>query len=147
MLLNLKDEGVLVSRDATVRGKSGEDYQIDVYYEFLRANVRHRVIIECKDWKHPVKRETINALESKIRDIPGVVGVIVSRNGYQSGAKQFAEYQGILALTPDDLPSLPSLVAERLATVALPDENCIGEPFWTIMELRGGKNSGSYIPR
>ncbi len=33
MLLNLKDEGVVVSRDATVRGKSGENYQIDVYYE------------------------------------------------------------------------------------------------------------------
>ncbi|MGG6268347.1 restriction endonuclease [Leptolyngbya sp. AN03gr2] len=146
MLLNLKDEGIVVSRDATIRGKSDEDYQIDVYYEFLRANVRHRVIIECKDWKHPVKRETINALESKIRDIPGVIGVIISRNGYQSGAKQFAEYQGILALIPDELPSLSSLIAERLATVLLPDESCIGEPFWTVMEMRDGQNTGSYLP-
>lgn len=145
MLLNLKDEGVVVSRNATIRGKSGADYQIDVYYEFLRANVRHRVIIECKDWKDSVKREKINVLESKIRDIPGVIGVIISRHGYQSGAQQFAEYHGILALTPDELPSLNSLIAERLATVSLPDEKCIGEPFWTIMEIRKGKNTGSYV--
>jgi predicted RecB family endonuclease len=100
MLLNLKDEGVIVSQITIVRGKSGEDYQIDVYYEFLRAGIRHRVIIKCKDWKSPVKKETINALELKMRDITGVVGVIISRNGYQSGAKQFADNQGIFALAP-----------------------------------------------
>jgi Restriction endonuclease len=144
MLLNLKDEGVIVSRNTTIRGKSGVDYKIDVYYEFMLAGIRHRVIIECKDWKDPVNRDMVNVLESKIRDIPGVVGLIISRNGYQSGAKQFADHHGILALTPDELPSLNFLIAERLKTVALPDENCIGEPFWTIMDMREGENTGSW---
>ena len=75
ILLNLKDEGIVVSSGAStfLKGLSGENYQIDVYYEFERAGVRHRVIIECKDWKHPVKREQVNTLESKVRDIPGLV--------------------------------------------------------------------------
>jgi hypothetical protein len=42
-----------------------------------------------------------------MRDITGVVGVIISRNGYQSGAKQFADNQGIFALTPDELLFYP----------------------------------------
>ena len=112
---------------------------IDIYYEFERAEVRHRVIIECKDWNHPVKREQINSLESKVRDIPGVIGVIVSKAGYQSGAINFAQKKGILALTIDELPSLGNVIANRLKTVLLPDENCIGEPFWGIMETVDGQ--------
>lgn len=146
VLLNFKDEGIVVTTNATLRGITGANYKIDVYYEFLRAGVRHRVIIECKDWGSPVERDRINALESKIHDISGVIGVIVSRSGYQSGAIDFAHKKGILAFTPDDLPTLNVLVAERLTTVALPDETAIGEPFWTIMEIRNGKNTGSYLP-
>lgn len=147
LLLNFKDDGILVTGGSTtfLRGTSGEDYQIDVYYEFVRAGVRHRVIIECKDWKSPVKREVINTLESKVRDIPGVIGVIISRSGYQSGAVSFASKKGILALTFDELPSLGTLIGERLRTVALPDENCIGEPFWTIMMIREGENTGVWF--
>lgn len=147
MLLNLKDEGIIVTGGANtyLSGISGERYQIDVYYEFVRAGVRHRVIIECKDWKDPVKREVINALESKVRDIPGVIGVIIARNGYQSGAINFSKQKGILALTSDELPSLGTLIGERIQTVALPDETCIGEPFWTIMMTRSGENTGVWL--
>ena len=122
ILLNLKDEGIVVAGGANtfLKGISGETYQIDVYYEFERAGILHKVIIECKDWKAPVKREMINALESKVRDIPGVIGVIISRNGYQSGAINFARKKGILVLTSEELPSLGFLIGERLKTVALP---------------------------
>ena len=147
LLLNLKDEGIVVTGGSNtfLKGISGEVYQIDVYYEFERAGIRHRVIIECKDWKSPVKREVINALESKVRDIPGVIGVIISRSGYQSGAINFSRQKGILALTSDELPSLGFLIGERLKTVALPDEKCIGEPFWTIMMTRDGSNTGVWF--
>lgn len=146
ILLNLKDEVILVTKNATFQGSNGQNYQIDVYYEFLRAGVRHRVIIECKDWSRPVNQDQICALESKVSHIPGVIGVIVSRNGYQSVAIDLANSSGILPLTLDDLPTLNVVIAERLAIVALPDENCVGEPFWTIMEVRNGKNTGSYLP-
>ena len=37
-------------------------------------------------------------------------------------------------MTIDELPSLGNVIVNRLKTVLLPDENCIGEPFWGIME-------------
>lgn len=61
---------------------------------------------------------------------------MVSRLGYQKLAREIAEDNDVLLLTKDDLPKLNELLAERLKTVALPDETTVGEPFWTIMEER-----------
>lgn len=143
-LLNMRDEGVVVGNPVFMTGKSGEQHEIDVYYEFSRAGIRHRVAIECKDWATPVSKGQIQEFESKLRDIGNITGVVVSRNGYQSGADGFAKYHDILPLRFDDLPSFNALLAARLKTVALPDENYVGEPFWIIMEIRDGKVTGSH---
>ena len=143
-LLNMRDEGVVVGNPVFITGRSGEQHEIDVYYEFTKAGISHRVAIECKDWATPVSKGQIQEFESKLRDIGNIIGVMVSRNGYQSGAEGFAKYNDILALRFDDLPSFNKLLAERLKTVALPDENYVGEPFWTIMETRDGKVTGSH---
>jgi hypothetical protein len=143
-LLNMKDEGVVVSRRAVLRGKSGANHEVDVYYEFKRAGIRHRVAIECKHLGRPVEKGDIAEFEGKVRDIGGVKGVVISNSGYQEGAIQYASHWDILLLTTNDLPTLNILLADRLRTVALPDETYIGEPFWTIMEVRDGKVTGSY---
>lgn len=143
-LLNMRDEGVVVGNPVFMTGKSGEQHEIDVYYEFTKAGIRHRVAIECKDWATPVSKGQIQEFESKLRDIGNITGVVVSRNGYQSGADGFAKYHDILPLRFDDLPSFNKLLAERLKTVALPDEDYPGEPFWIIMEIRDGKVTGSH---
>lgn len=143
-LLNMKDEGVVVGSSVYMTGKSGEQHEVDVYYEFTNAGIRHRVAIECKDWVRPVSKGQVQEFESKLRDIGDIIGVIVSRNGYQSGAEGFAKYHGIRPLRFDDLPSFTSLIGQRLKTVALPDADCIGEPFWIIMEMRDGRITGSH---
>lgn len=143
-LLNMRDDGVVVGNPVFMTGKSGVQHEIDVYYEFTKAGIRHRVAIECKDWATPVSKGQIQEFESKLRDIGNITGVMVSRNGYQCGAEGFAKYNDILPLRFDNLPSFNKLVGERLKTVALPDENYIGEPFWIIMETRGGKVTGSH---
>ncbi|WP_175971147.1 restriction endonuclease [Burkholderia sp. BCC0322] len=144
-LLNMRDEGVVVGNQVYMTGKSGEQHEIDVYYEFLKAGIRHRVAIECKDWATPISKGEIRDFESKLRDIGNITGVIVSRNGYQSGAEGFAKYHDILPLKFEDLPSFNVLLAARLKTVALPDETYHGEPFWTIMEIEDGKATGSHF--
>ncbi len=48
-LLNMKDEGVVVAQNVQLKDKFGRSHQIDVYYDFERAGVLHRVAIECKD--------------------------------------------------------------------------------------------------
>jgi hypothetical protein len=71
---------------------------------------------------------------------------MISRNGYQRLAINYAEKHDILLLTVDDLPQLHTLVAQRLKSVALPDATAVGEPFWTIMELdEHGELTGSYF--
>jgi len=144
-LLNMRDEGVVVGNSVYMTGKSGVQHEIDVYYEFSRAGIRHRVAIECKDWATPVSKGQIQEFESKLRDIGNITGVVVSRNGYQSGADGFAKYHDILPLRFEDLPTFYVLLAERLRTVALPDETYHGEPFWIIMEIREGKVTGSHF--
>jgi hypothetical protein len=143
-LLNMRDEGVAVSNPMFMTGKSGEQHEIDVYYEFTKAGIRHRVAIECKDWATSISKGQVQEFESKLRDIGNITGVIVARNGYQSGADGFAKYHDILPLRFEDLPSINQLLAERLTTVALPHEDYVGEPFWIIMELRDGKLTGSH---
>ncbi len=143
-LLNMRDEGVVVGNSVFMTGKSGVQHEIDVFYEFARAGIRHRVAIECKDWGKPVSKGQIQEFESKLRDIGNITGVVISRNGYQSGAGDFAKYHDILALRFEDLPAINVRLAAKLTTVALPDETYIGEPFWVIMEVRDGKVTGSH---
>lgn len=144
-LLNLRDEGVMVSKRTKLRGKSGAMHEVDVFYEFVRAGIRHRVAVECKDLSRPVTKGDITEFHGKVQDIGGISALVVSRSGYQEGARLFAKHWDILLLGSDELPAINTLLASRLEAVALPDEACIGEPFWTIMELRNGKVTGSYF--
>ncbi|MCD0493741.1 restriction endonuclease [Chromobacterium violaceum] len=140
--MDLKGEKVLVARDVTIRGRNGLDHQIDVYYEFELAGIRHQVAIECKSMQRPLDKDRLMAFSSKVNDCPGVRGIIVAAHGYQSGAKKFAEDNGITALVPSDLPSIGRLLGMRLETVAIPTEATIGQPFWTIFELESGAPAG-----
>jgi hypothetical protein len=101
--------------------------------------------MECKDLRRPVTKGDIQEFHSKLHDIGGVQGVVVSRNGYQEGAKLFGLHWDMLLLTAADLPALGTLMAEQLRAAALPDELSVGEPFWTIMAMERGENSGSYF--
>lgn len=143
-LLNMRDEGVVVGNTVFMTGKSGVQHEVDVYYEFAKAGIRHRVAIECKDWAAPVSKGRIQEFESKLRDIGNITGVVVARNGYQSGAEALARHMDILPLRFDDLPSFNVLMGQRLTAVGLPDESYVGEPFWIIMEIRDGKVTGSH---
>lgn len=134
-LLDLKGEKVLVARDVTIRGGKGQDHQIDVYYEFELTGLRHQVAIECKNMKRPLDKDRVMAFCAKVNDCPGVRGCIVAAHGYQSGARQFAEDNGITALVLSDLPSIGKLLGMRLEMVAIPTEATIGQPFWTLFEL------------
>jgi hypothetical protein len=71
---------------------------------------------------------------------------MVSRSGYQSGAREYGEHQGILLLTADDLPTIGMLLASRLELATMPDEACVGEPFWTLYEIQeNGRLTGEPI--
>jgi hypothetical protein len=147
-LLNLRGDRVQVARRAIFKVISGESYEIDVYYEFERVGVRHRVAIECKDWKAPVDQGRVLEFHQKIKNIgDNIVGVLVSRAGYQSGALSVAKRHGILALSGNDVPSIGAILSNQITAALLPERHCIGEPFWYLAELcpdDPSQGTGSY---
>ncbi len=142
-LLNPRDNGVEVRRNVVLKGLKGE-YQVDVFYQFENAGFIHRVAIECKYHNRPLDRDTIMPFCNKITDIGNIIGVIVSKSRYQSGAKEYAEKHGITLLTTEDLPKFNILVADYLLNSILPTKDWIGEPFWILMEREEDNVSGSY---
>lgn len=85
-----------VKQNVKIKGKSGVEHQIDVYWEYKLAGVLYKTIIEVKDWKSKVKKEHIMGFYSKLDDIPGCPsGIFVSKTGFQSGAISYAKVHGI----------------------------------------------------
>lgn len=143
-LANQKGEGMLVAQNARLKGRSGTFHQVDVYYEFERDGVRYKVAIECADTKLPVDKGRVGDFAFRLSDIGNILGVVVSRGGYQLGADTLAGQYGIELLQPQDLPLIGKLLARQMAVVSLPDETSVGQPFWTVMELRDGKTTGGF---
>ncbi len=147
-LLELNDyEDVIVSRNVTIKGKSGATNEFDVFYQFQHLNIECKVAIECKDWKSPVSVGEVRDFAAKIEDIGmgQVIGVMISKSGYQDGALKYAETSGIKVLIGEDLPSIPQIVAGIMKKAFLPSERSVGEPFWTIMECHNGNVTGTYL--
>lgn len=147
-LLNLRGEKTQVSRRTTFQLPTGDSYEVDVYYEFSRVGIRHRVAIECKDWKRPIDQGKILEFHQKIKNIGhDVIGIVVSRSGYQAGVELVAARHNISLLTADDLPSLPELVGRQLVSSGLHEPDLLGEPFWIIAERSNSStqhSTGSY---
>lgn len=86
---------IRIQHDVKLKGASGVKRQVDIYWEFRSAGVNYRVIVECKDYKHAVSLERIDAFHAKLLDLGGATGVFVSKNGFQSGAIELAKQYGI----------------------------------------------------
>lgn len=144
-ILNVKDEGIELKERIKLTGISGVPHEIDLYYEFNKSGFVHKVAIECKNTKRPTEKKDILDFVGKLNDFRNVMGIFISKNGFQSGAKEFGEKHGLILMDKSDLPTFHQMLADRLKTVAIADESYIGEPFWVIMEVnKENKNTGTY---
>jgi restriction endonuclease len=92
----LRDNGatINVQHNVEIQGKAFK-HQIDVYWEYQIAGIIHKVAIECKNYDSNVSVAKIRDFYGVLSDIGNVNGIMVSKNGFQKGAKEFAEYYGI----------------------------------------------------
>lgn len=75
-------------------------HQIDVYWRFEVAGVFYQTLVQCKDWKNPVSQGDVFTFKCVLDDIPGQPrGIIMTRTGYQAGAKAYAAAHGIKTYT------------------------------------------------
>ena len=85
----------MVQHNVKLKGKSGSEHQIDVYWEYDIAGNKHRVAIECKNYDSMVPVGKVRDFQGVLADLNNVNGIMVSRKGYQKGAKKYAEEFGI----------------------------------------------------
>ncbi|HFX6519597.1 TPA: restriction endonuclease [Acinetobacter nosocomialis] len=73
----------------------GNKRQFDIYWEFEIGGIKHKVVIECKDYSSNVSVDIVDSLIGKLRDFPNIRGLIATKKGYQSGAESKAAANGI----------------------------------------------------
>lgn len=84
-----------VKHNVKLTGKSGQQHQIDVYWEYQIGGVKHKVIIECKNYNATVPIGKVRDFYGLLADLTNVSGIMVTKMGYQAGAKAYASYYGI----------------------------------------------------
>lgn len=88
-------KNIKVEHNVTKLGKSGCEHQIDVYWEFTIGGVTQKVAIECKNYTSDISVGKIRDFFGVLHDIGNITGIFVTKIGYQSGAKKYANYYGI----------------------------------------------------
>lgn len=78
-----------------VQGKSGNWYQIDVLTKQSNGLQTFRTAIECKYWNKKVTRPVVSDLVTKLEDTNLEKGVVVSKEGFTSGATALAKQRNI----------------------------------------------------
>lgn len=86
---------ITVKHNIKLKGRSGQEHQIDVYWEYCIAGVEHKVAIECKNFSKPVPIGRVRDFYGVISDLKNVSGIMVTKVGYQEGAKKYADSYGI----------------------------------------------------
>lgn len=86
---------VTVQHDVKVKGKTGLPHQIDVFWEFSIAGIRHRVCVECKNYTSAIKKAQVAGFSRILEDLDNAKGIMVTTKGFQSGAQTLAQADGI----------------------------------------------------
>jgi hypothetical protein len=83
-----------VAQHEVVSGTDG-DYDFDATVRYRLGGMEFLVLVEAKRYNHPIKRELVASLHSKMLSTGAQKGVILSTAPFQSGAVRFAKAHGI----------------------------------------------------
>ncbi len=88
-------QNVVVQHNVQKQGRA-TSHQIDVYWEFCLGGVTHKVAVQAKRWKNPIRKGDVLTFKGVLEDLPGTIGIMVASSGYQKGAVEVAEAAGIM---------------------------------------------------
>jgi len=91
----LHQKNISIERNVKITDNCGIDREFDLYWEYELAGVTYKTVIECKDYASKISIDKIDSLIGKIRDIPDIKPIFVTKTGYQSGAEQKAKHNKI----------------------------------------------------
>ena len=88
-------ETTRLEHHVVLEGKT-TSHQIDVYWVFEAGGVEYHTIVQAKDWTQTVSQSTVMTFKGVMDDLKfNAHGIMVTRTGYQQGAKDYAEGHGI----------------------------------------------------
>ena len=96
-------EGAEVTWNENIDGR-----QFDVVMRFKMGFYDYLTLIECKDYKKPVKAEKVDAFVTKSRTARANKAIMVSASGFQDGGKKVARKENIELYTFREIQSMPS---------------------------------------
>ena len=117
ILKNLYVKNIDVKHNVKLTGKSGQKHQIDVYWEYQYDNTTFKIAIECKNYNHTVSIGKVRDFFGVLYDLGDVKGIMVTRKGYQEGAKKFGEHYGIDLMELREPEEGEAIVAETTLTI------------------------------
>jgi hypothetical protein len=85
--------------DLSGRGRK----EVDVYIRDPRASVNQVILVECKHWESRVRQDAVHSFYTVMHGAGANTGFIISKAGFQSGAKEAAQNTSIHLLSWDEL--------------------------------------------
>jgi hypothetical protein len=87
--------GLFAQTNVTIEGARGR-HDVDVEVRGQRAGQQLLWIVECKQWKTPVRKQHVATLISIVQDVGADRGILLSEVGFQSGAVALATRSNIM---------------------------------------------------
>src|ERR1017187_8562655 len=91
----LNEAGLQARRGVSLTRPRGS-VDVDVLAEETHDGIVHRILCECKNWRTNVPRELVHAFRTVILDAGANRGYVISRVGFQSGAKCLNHFPGYI---------------------------------------------------
>jgi hypothetical protein len=107
-------DGATVTWNETIKGR-----QFDVTLRFRVAAADYLTVVEARDYAGAVPVSDVEAFVTKARDAGANKAVMVSRNGFQSGAQEVAGRYGIDLFTLSEESAVPDWALTQKLTPAL----------------------------
>ena len=82
---------IKLQHNVKLLGNSGTRHQIDVYWEYEKDGQLHKVAIECKNYSKNVPIGKVRDFYGVIDDIDDLQGIMITRKGFQDGAKKMQQ--------------------------------------------------------
>jgi hypothetical protein len=138
----LRELGFTAVTDDQITEPNGTVHSVDVSARRTVGGIELLWIVECKRWNRRVPKERVATLKAIVDGVGADRGLLMSEEGFQSGAVQMAKQKNITLSSIADLSELASeeLLAVRVAAV---DKRVLDVTQKVIRDLRtfslGGK--------
>lgn len=125
-----------IIKDFEIIGKTHKKHMIDIYFEFIQMNNLERTIIRIVENKEVTENIVWN-FSNVLKDLHFFAkGIIYYNNSVSKEAVKFANTNQIALIKFDIETEIRKSAIHSLQNL-LPNEDIIGDPFWTFMNKNG----------